>query len=113
MATIEMTGGVLYILDPDNSYETIGDINKVEEFTASEFDNEASYISSLNINTSSSFEAVTKMSKEAIVALFGIRDAVVKCCPNKRVVHLALHAKKPRTRKKNFNRAIRILEKGC
>ena len=28
----------------------------------------------------------------------------------RRVVHLALHAKKTRTRKKNFHRAIKILE---
>lgn len=44
------------------------------------------------------------------MTLTGLRDVVIKCCPNKRVVHLALHAKKPRTRKKNFHRAIKILE---
>lgn len=67
------------------------------------------FISSIDTATSS-FECIIKISKEAIMALFGIRKAVVRCCPNKRVVHLALYAKKPRIRKKNFNRAIRILE---
>lgn len=32
-------------------------------------------------------------------------------CPNRKVVHLAKHAKKARTRKKNLHRAMRILEK--
>ena len=35
---------------------------------------------------------------------------VVKCCPNRKVVYLATHSKKRRTRKKNFHRAIKILE---
>lgn len=34
-----------------------------------------------------------------------------KKCPNKRVVHLAYHAKKERTRKKNLARMIKIIEK--
>lgn len=32
-------------------------------------------------------------------------------CPNRKVVHLAKHAKKARTRKKNLHRAMRIIEK--
>lgn len=38
-------------------------------------------------------------------------DKDFRCCPNKRVAHLAFYAKKPRTRKKNLNRVIKILEK--
>lgn len=37
--------------------------------------------------------------------------AVSESCPNKRVSYLATHARKKRTRKKNFNRAIRILQR--
>lgn len=37
--------------------------------------------------------------------------AVREFCPNKRVSYLAAHARKKRTRKKNFNRAIRILQR--
>ena len=37
--------------------------------------------------------------------------AVSESCPNKRVSYLAVHARKKRTRKKNFNRAVRICER--
>lgn len=37
--------------------------------------------------------------------------AVLDMCPNKKVMHLILHGRKRRTRVKNFNRAIRILER--
>ncbi len=80
MANIEFSPESFYILEPNGSYETLGNITKFEEI--------ATYIT-----------------------LFGFRDAILKCCLNKRVVHLALHASKARTRKKNFNRAIRILER--
>lgn len=62
-------------------------------------------------NLADSFECVCKLSEEAAIAILGIRDAVLKCCPNKRVAYLASSAKKARTRKKNFRRAIKILEK--
>lgn len=40
-----------------------------------------------------------------------VEDAVMNSCPNKRVSYLAAHARKKRTRKKNFSRAIRILQR--
>lgn len=40
-----------------------------------------------------------------------VEEAVMNSCPNKRVSYLAAHARKKRTRKKNFNRAIRILQR--
>lgn len=40
-----------------------------------------------------------------------VEEAVINSCPNKRVSYLAVHARKKRTRKKNFNRAIRILQR--
>ena len=109
MVSIDFRPGTLYILGPNGNYETFDNVAKVEELTYSEFSDDMTYISSIDTATSS-FECITKISKEAIMALFGIREAVIRCCPNKRLVHLALYAKKPRTRKKNFNRAIRILE---
>ena len=36
--------------------------------------------------------------------------AALKTFPNRRVVHLALYAKKPRTRKKNMRRIIKWME---
>lgn len=109
MVSIDFRPGTLYILGPNGNYETFGNVAKVEELTYSEFADDMTYISSFD-TAASSFECITKISKEVIMALFGIREAVFRCCPNKRVVHLALYAKKSRTRKKNFNRAIRILE---
>lgn len=35
----------------------------------------------------------------------------IEGCPNRRVVHLAKHGKKARTRKKNVRRAFKILQK--
>ena len=72
-----------------------------------EFSPESFYILGSNGN----YERIAKLSREAIITLFGFRNAILGCCLNKRVVHLALHASKARTRKKNFNRAIRILER--
>lgn len=40
-----------------------------------------------------------------------IQAQVLNRCPDRRVVHLAKHAKKARTRKKNLRRAMRIMEK--
>ena len=111
MVSIDFRPGTLYILGPNGNYETFGNVAKVEELTYSEFSDDMTYISSLDTLASSfECECITKVSKEMLMSIFGFRDAVLRCCPNKRVVHLALYAKKPRTRKKNFNRAIRILE---
>lgn len=44
-------------------------------------------------------------------ALMKFTDLALVGCQNKRVVHLALHGKK-KTRKKNWNRAMKIMNKG-
>lgn len=44
-------------------------------------------------------------------AVLGIERALAEMCPNRRVVHLVKHARKKRTRKKNYKRMIRICEK--
>lgn len=56
------------------------------------------------------FEACCSIRKELMLAMFGVRIAVLELCPNKKVVHLARHGRNKKIRKKNFNRAIRILE---
>ena len=60
-------------------------------------------------NFSQSFDIPVTLSKDAWLAILGVKDAVLDVCPNKRVVHLVKHGNK-KTRKKNFHRAIRILE---
>lgn len=64
---------------------------------------------SLN-NLSAELEAFGCISKDAMLVMIGLRDIILSCCPNKRVVHLAKYGKKKRTRKKNLHRAIKILE---
>ena len=71
------------------------------------------------------WDALLKNSDELISAYSSLRniayttaEALMKFtalslsgCPNNRVVHLALHGKK-KTRKKNWNRAMKIMNKG-
>lgn len=45
-----------------------------------------------------------------VEALMKFTDLALVGCQNKRVVHLALHGKK-KTRKKNWNRAMKIMAK--
>lgn len=54
---------------------------------------------------------IAKICTDAFAALVGITSTVMDACPNRRVVHLAKHATKRRTRKKNLHRAFRLLEK--
>lgn len=56
------------------------------------------------------FEMMSKEVNELLLAITGMYQAYINCCPDKRVVHLAVHGKTARIRKKNFNRAIKILE---
>lgn len=55
-----------------------------------------------------------KAMQKFLMEIMGIRKYVLDIMREEghtKVYHLALHAKKHRTRKKNFNRAIRILKK--
>ena len=60
-------------------------------------------------NFSQSFNLSFTVSKDIWLTILGIKESVLDICPNKRVVHLAKHGSK-KTRKKNFHKAIRILE---
>ena len=61
------------------------------------------------LGLSSAFDLSVAIPKDSWLSILGVKDAVLDICPNKRVVHLARHGSK-KTRKKNFHRAIRILE---
>ena len=56
--------------------------------------------------------SITALNKAFSAAANATTDYIVSSCPNRRVAHLAKHAKKARTRKKNLHRAIDIMEKG-
>lgn len=56
----------------------------------------------------------TRVAADAFVRLYhaltDMTDTIKNECHNKRVVHLAFHAKKKRTRKKNYRRMLKIVE---
>ena len=84
--------GAVYISNPDGTAIRLADI------------------SDINNAIEASFEVACRMLEEALFYISGARDVVIKCCPNRKVVYLATHSKKRRTRKKNIHRAIKILE---
>ena len=101
---INFGSGALYI-----EGEKIGSINEAEVTCSEEF-YIPEYIRKME-SLKASFECICRITKEAIMVIMGVKSAVIELCPNKKVVHLALYGKKKRTRTKNLNRAIRILEK--
>ena len=104
----------VYISNPDGTSTERLDINEC----SIECEDEIDYISNdidpvkfqINNIIKASFEATCRIFEEALLYISGARDVVIKCCPNRKVVHLAIHSKKRRTRKKNIHRAIKILE---
>lgn len=99
--------GQLYITNPDGTHSLVGHITNVE-CTSEDNDISVPVVSLADLEAT--FTALGKVAKDVMLAITGVYEAVINCCPDKRVVHLALHAKKARTRKKNRNRAFKILE---
>lgn len=65
---------------------------------------------SLNENNDClSFNATIKLNKVDLLKLLGIYNWVVDNCHNRRVVHLIKYDKNIKVRKKNFNRALKII----
>lgn len=52
-------------------------------------------------------QVVKQITDNLCKTFSGWWDSILKCFENKRVVHLAFHAKKKRTRKKNRNRLLK------
>ena len=102
--------GAVYISNPDGASIGRLDINNCSIECENENEDEFNYISNdINNTIEASFEVACRMFEEALFYISGARDVVVKCCPNRKVVYLATHSKKRRTRKKNIHRAIKIL----
>ena len=105
--------GAIYISNPDGASVGCLDINDCSIECEDEFNYISTDINStidINNTIEASFEIVCRMLEEALFYISGARDVVIKCCPNRKVVYLATHSKKRRTRKKNIHRAIKILE---
>lgn len=104
---IELGSGTLYILNDGEAPKKFGEVKDVEIETW------ADDVSDLVVPVTgmeATYEACCKIAKDVVLALLGFRDSVLDLCPNKKVVHLARHGKNKKIRKKNFHRAIRILE---
>ena len=106
--------GTVYVYNQDETPIGHTDINEC----SIECEDEINYISNdinpikfqINNTIETSFDVACRMLEEALLYVSGARDVVIKCCPNRKVVYLATHSKKRRTRKKNIHRAIKILE---
>lgn len=66
-------------------------------------------LSKLTEELSVSFEIVGKAAEQAALIFSGFWEMALESCPDRRVRHLALHAKRERTRKKNIHRIYRML----
>ena len=111
---INFNPGTVYVYNQDGTAIRLADVNDC----SIKCEDEINYISNdinpikfqINNTIEASFEVACRMLEEALFYISGARDVVIKCCPNRKVVYLATHSKKRRTRKKNIHRAIKILE---
>lgn len=104
---IELGSGSLYILNGDEAPKKLGEVKEIE--VEERADDTSDFVIPVT-GMEATYEAWCKVSKDFVLALLGIRDSVLDLCPNKKVVHLARHGRNKKIRKKNFHRAIRILE---
>ena len=104
---IELGSGSLYILNDAEAPKKLGEVKEIE---VEEWADDASDFVVPVTGMEATYEACCKISKDIVLALLGIRDSVLDLCPNKKVIHLARHGRNKKIRKKNFHRAIRILE---
>ena len=107
---IELGSGTIYISNPDGTMSPLGRINGVEIETTSTVEDDPYYIPNIG-DYETTIEGICKFYKNALMHLTGVSQLIIDMCPNRKIVHLAKHAKKKRARKKNLNRAIYILEK--
>lgn len=104
---LELGSGAIYILNDDEAPKKFGVVKDVE---VEEWADDVSDFVVPVTGMEATFEACCTISKDIMLALLGIRDSVLHLCPNKKVVHLAVNGRNKKIRKKNFHRAIRILE---
>lgn len=108
---IEVTDVGLYVIGSDGQYSMFESINDCDiECTTSDEIDELNRLSQSITNLTESFTGTVQLTKEMFMAILGLNKAIIAACPNRRVAYLATHARKKRTRIKNLNRAIKILE---
>lgn len=107
-----LSGGTVYI--NGELFGTATEISCTEENDRVDFDQCVEPVIKFG-EASQEFSCTVKMASDAYMqfvhTILGIDRALVEMCPNRRVAHLAKHAKKKRTRKKNYRRMIRECER--
>lgn len=68
-------------------------------------------LSKLTEAWSIAFETFGKAAEQLSLIFSELWEMALESCPDRRVRHLALHAKRKRTRKKNIHRIYRMLER--
>lgn len=110
-----LESGKLYFLDQEGGSSVY--LGNVEKLEITESDN--TYVDPdifpIRMPSPTSMEVTLTSDSSSLLFMMYIYNryiqTVLKLCPNKRVTYLIRYAKKMRARKKNFNRAIRILKK--
>jgi len=113
MNNIKLGPGTLYFSGPNGEAFEAGSLSSLPELEPDFIDEEAPVLTSIG-QLSATFSAVARISQDALAAITGVTKAVMDMARRGgggRVVHLALHARKKRTRKKNLHRAFRTIEK--
>lgn len=105
----KLESGQLYIIGPDGSTSLVGHVTDASVKSSTEDNDILVPVASL-VDIETAFDWFVKMTKDTMFAITGIHKVIIDCCPDRRVAHLAVHGKTARIRKKNFNRAIKILE---
>lgn len=105
----ELDSGQLYFIEPDGNTSLVSHVTDTSVECTDE-DNDISIPVASLVDIETAFDWFVKMTKDIMLAITGMYTAVLNCCPDRRVVYLAVHGKKARIRKKNRNRAFRILE---
>ena len=117
---VEFGPGTLYFLGNEGGYIPIGETTDMRfdmenpvtigEDDVLEYVDEGPLVTDIINHLTASLEVTARISFESIMTLLGLRKVILDLCPDKQVVHLTNHATKAKVRKKNFRRAIKILE---
>lgn len=114
MKNVSFNSGVLYVGSPDGELSPIGEVN---EMALDEIVNVEDAIPELRVSSEATLSITLNQEQvdafvETMVRV--VRERVldlVRAQGYTRIAHLARHARKHRTRKKNLFRAYRILRK--
>ncbi len=110
---IQLGPGKLFISTSDEDCELLAEISEVGELTVEVGDDSLPTDGVIrSFKDLGEITLTTTISWDKLMdAVYRVTETVLDNCPNRRVAHLAKHARKERTRKKNLHRAFREAEK--